>query len=178
MEPNRVAVRPGRGHAVPRREDSTAPLQVRKANSSADWAGCSRALLVGLGTEVLAVHSSDTECQVKGLATVEPGIACGLVSVWQVAFRDVLPAAYAFGDVVAGELDMDATRVRAERAVHLEKPGDLIQHVIEVSCLVAAGHLNRVAVHRVACPHDLGPAGRDCLHQRRQRLAYPARAHP
>src|SRR5215472_4879150 len=82
---------------------------------------------VAPGAGVLAVHVGDEERQVEGLAAVEPGIARGLVPVAQIAFGDVLPAAHALGDVVAGELDVDAARVGAERAVHLEEAGDLIQ---------------------------------------------------
>src|SRR5262249_53409509 len=93
---------------------------------------------VAPGAGVLAVHAGDPERQVEGLAAVEAGVARGLVPVAQVAFGDVLPAAHALGDVVAGELDVDAARVGAERAVHLEEAGDLVQHVIEVAGPVAA----------------------------------------
>src|ERR1700722_13956214 len=122
----------------------------------------------------LAVHSGDTEGQVERLAAVEAGSARGLVPLRQVAFCDVLPAADAFGDVVAGELDVDATGVGAERAVHLEEAGHLVQHVIEVPCLLPASRLNGVAVHRVARPDDLGAAGHYRLYQRWQRVADPA----
>src|SRR5690242_3727226 len=69
-----------------------------------------------------AVQVGDAEGQVQGLAAVQPGVARGLVPVAQVGFGDVLAAADALGDVVAGELDVDAARVPAERAVHLEEP--------------------------------------------------------
>src|SRR5579862_3695741 len=64
-----------------------------------------------------------------------------------------------------------------ERAVHLEEAGNLVQHVVEVPGLPAAGRLDRVAVHRVAYPDHDGPAGRHLLDQRGQRLPDPARAH-
>ena len=48
----------------------------------------------------------------------------------------MVAAAYAFGDVIAGELDVDAAGVGAERPVHLEEAGDLVQHVVEVPGLV------------------------------------------
>src|SRR5882762_4882550 len=72
-----------------------------------------------------AVQVGDAEGQVEGLAAVQPGVARRLVPVAQVGFGDVLAAADALGDVVAGELDVDAARVRAERAVHLEEAGHL-----------------------------------------------------
>jgi hypothetical protein len=55
-----------------------------------------------------AVQVGDAEGQVQGLTAVEPGIACSLVLVTQVGLGDVLAAADALGDVVAGELDVDA----------------------------------------------------------------------
>jgi hypothetical protein len=99
---------------------------------------------------VAAVQVGDAEGEVEGLAAVEAGIARGLVAVAQVALGDVVAAAEALGDVVAGELDVDAAGVGAQRAVHLEEPGDLVQDVVEVPGLAAAGRLHRVAVARVS----------------------------
>src|SRR5579863_2593130 len=67
------------------------------------------------GAVLPPVHIGDEEGQVQGLAAVEPGVARRLVAVVQVAFRHVLTAADALGHVVAGELDVDAARVGAER---------------------------------------------------------------
>ena len=68
-------------------------------------------------------------------------------------------AAEALGDVVAGELDVHAAGVGAERGVHLEEAADLVHDVVEVPRLVAVGALGGVAVHRVAGPDDAaGPA--------------------
>src|SRR5690242_854538 len=75
-----------------------------------------RMLTGSAGGGVLAVHVGDAERQVEGLAAVEPWVAGGLIPLPQVAFGDVLPAAQAFCDVVAGELDMDPTGVGAELA--------------------------------------------------------------
>src|SRR6266568_6938808 len=130
------------------------------------------------GAGVVAVQAGDAEGQVQGLAAVEPRVTRRLVAAGQVGLGDVVAAAYAFGDVIAGELNVDAAGVGAERPVHLEEARHLVQHVVEVPGLAAAGHLDGVAVHRVADPHDGGSAGRHLLHQGRQRLANPARAHP
>src|SRR6202042_3090764 len=81
---------------------------------------------------VAAVQVGHAEGEVKGLAAVEAGIAGRLVAVAQVALGDVLAAADALGDVVAGEFDVDAAGIGAERSVHLEETGDLVQHVVEV----------------------------------------------
>src|SRR5215472_5959781 len=107
----------------------------------------------------MAVQVGDAEGQVEGLTAVEPGIARRLVAVAQVALGDVVAATNALGDVVAGEFDVDAARMSAERAVYLEESGDLVQHVVEVPGLLAAGRFHRVAVHRVAYPGNRGPGG-------------------
>ena len=91
---------------------------------------------------------------------VEPRVAGRLVALVQVVLEDLVAAADALGDVVAGELDVDAAGVGAERAVDLEEALDLVQHVVEAAGLVAAGRLEGVAVHRVADPGDLGAARR------------------
>src|SRR6185437_8269746 len=84
------------------------------------------------GAAVAAVQVGDAEGEVEGLAAVEAGIACRLVAVAQVTLSDTLAAAGALGDVVAGELDVDAAGVGAKGPVHFEEPGDLVQHVVEV----------------------------------------------
>jgi hypothetical protein len=72
--------------------------------------------------------------------------------VAQVALGDVLAAADALGDVVAGELDVDAARVRAEARCTSKKPATSSSTSSKYLVLLAAGRLDRVAVHRVAHP--------------------------
>jgi len=139
---------------------------------------CGRGSFACAGVEVVTVQAGDSEGQVERLAAVEAGIAGRLVAVDQVALGDVVAAAGALGDVVAGEFDVDAAGMSAECAVHLEESGDFVEHVVEVPGLVAAGRFHRVAVHRVAYPGHRGPAGGHLLDQRGQRLADPPRAHP
>ena len=67
---------------------------------------------------------------------------------------DLVGAAEALGDVVAGELDVDAARPGALGAVRPDEAGDLAEDVVEVAGLAAARAGERVAVHRVAGPHD------------------------
>ena len=89
------------------------------------------------------------------------GSQSGLVALVQVGLDDLVAAADALGDVVAGELDVDAAGVGAEGAVDLEEARDLVEDVVEAAGLVAARGLERVAVHRVADPGDRGAvAGR------------------
>ena len=67
-----------------------------------------------------------------------------------------LGAAEALGDVLAGQLDVQAARVGLQVAVHLEVAEHLVDDPVEVAGLVAVGGLDGVAVHRVALPDDLG----------------------
>ena len=108
---------------------------------------------------VLAIVFRDEERQVERLAPVEAGVAGGLVAVVQVALGEMVPAARAFGDVVPGELEMDAAGMGAQGAVDFEEAGDLGQDVVEVAGLVTAGGYGRVGVHRVAHPGDRGAVG-------------------
>ncbi len=105
-------------------------------------------------------HLGDEEGQLQALLVVQPRVADRLVPRGEGGVVDLLGAAQALGDVVAGELDVQAARHRAQRAVHLEEAADLVDDVVEPAGLVAAGRLERVAVHGIADPGDLGPAGR------------------
>ena len=62
----------------------------------------------------------------------------------------------------------------------LEEPAHLVHHVVEVTRLVAAGRLGRIAVHRVAAPHDRSWAARvlDGRDDAGQPVADHARTHP
>ena len=86
----------------------------------------------------LAVHLGDLEGEVEGLRAVQARVAGGLVALVEVGLVEDVAAADALGDVVAGELHVDAARVGAQRAVHLEEAADLVEHVVEAAGLVAA----------------------------------------
>src|SRR4051794_25364836 len=66
-------------------------------------------------------HLRDEERQLQRLPGVQPRVARGLVAPGQVGVRELLRPTEAFGDVVAGELDMHAAGVGAEPRVHLEE---------------------------------------------------------
>ena len=89
----------------------------------------------------------------------------------EVDLVEVLAATDAFGDVVAGELDVDAAGPGAESSVHVEEALYLVDDVVEAAGLVARGRLEGVAVHRVADPGDLDARGGDLLDQGGQPVA-------
>ncbi len=65
------------------------------------------------------------ERQIEALASVEPWIAHRLVAIVELAVEDLVGAAHALGDVVAGELDVDASRPRALGVVGANEAVDL-----------------------------------------------------
>ena len=88
-----------------------------------------------------------------------------------------LRPAEALGDVLAGQLDVDAAGPGADRAVGLEEPGHLVDDVLEMPGLATGRRRERVAVHRVAGPHDRVAWLRHGTEQRRQDVADPLAAH-
>jgi hypothetical protein len=108
-------------------------------------------------------HLGDEEGQLEALLVVQARVADRLVAQVQVGVEDLLGATDALGDVVAGELDVDAAGHRARGPVHLEEAFDLLDDVVEVAGLVARRRLEGVAVHRVAHPGDRGTGCRDLL---------------
>ena len=121
---------------------------------------------------VPAQHLDDQEGELECLLGVEPRIARRLVAIRELAVRDHLRAPEAFRDVLASVLDVDAAGVRPKLLVNLEEPLDLIHDAVEVPCLVTAGRLLGVAVHRVALPHDRVTGAAHRLDDRGQQLAH------
>ena len=68
----------------------------------------------------------DQEGQLQRLVAVEPRVAQRLVAVDQVGLDQVVAAADALGDVVAGQLHVHAARPGAELLVHVEEPVQLL----------------------------------------------------
>src|SRR6476660_552080 len=106
-------------------------------------------------------HLRHQEGELERLPGVQPRIAGRLVPAVEVLVADLHGAAEALGDVLAGQLDVDAARPGAQRPVHVEEAEHLVDDAVEVAGLVAAGGLVGVAVHRVALPYDLVAAGGD-----------------
>ena len=125
-----------------------------------------------------AEHLRDEERQLQRLLGVQPRVARGLVAAAEVGVGDLLRAAEALGDVLAGHLDMDAAGMGAQRRVHLEEALYLVDDAVEVAGLVAGRGLDGVAVHRVALPDHLVAGGVDLLDDRRQHVAHLRAAHP
>src|SRR6266566_4282016 len=104
---------------------------------------------------LLAEVLGDQEGQIESLAGIEAGVAMGVVAVGEILLGNLLRAAQTFGDVLAGQLQMDAARMRAFGAMDLEKAADLFEHAVEGSRLVAGGGFDGVPMHGIAGPNDL-----------------------
>ena len=86
-------------------------------------------------------------------------------------------AAEALGDVLAGQLDVDAAGPRALGTVGADESGDLADDVVEVAGLAPVRRAERVAVHRIARPHDGVTGIGDGAQQRPQPLLDVVGAH-
>src|SRR4051794_40541926 len=135
-------------------------------------------LITRRGERSVPEHLRDEERQLEGLLGVQPRVAGGLVAAREVGVGDVLGAAEALGDVLAGELHVDPAGVGAQALVDLEEALHLVDDLVEVPRLVAGGGLDGVAVHRVALPDDLVAGRRDLLDDARQDVADLPGAHP
>ena len=108
---------------------------------------------------------------------VQARVAQGLVAVCQCCLVDGVGAAQAFGYVVAGHLYVDTAGEGAQSLVHLEEATNLVEHVVEAAGLVAGGHGDGVAVHRVGDPDDLRAFSLHALNDCGQLLADVLCAH-
>ena len=94
----------------------------------------------------------DEEGELERLLGVEAGVAEGLVSGGEVGFGQAVGAAGAFGDVLAGHLDVDAAGPGALGGVGVEEAADFGEDGVEAAGFDLGRGADGVAVHRVADP--------------------------
>ena len=100
-----------------------------------------------------------------------------LVTITQRLVIDVLTAADHLGDIITGELDVQAARNSARCLVSLEEATNLIHDRLKTACLVAGRGRNRVAVHRIGHPRNRTAIFPRRFQQRRKRLADTSGTH-
>src|SRR4029079_9503110 len=100
--------------------------------------------------DLIAEHLRDQERQLQALLGVQPGITGRLVAAGEVVVRDVLRATETLGDVLAGDLDVNAAGMASQRAVHLEEALHLVDYAVEVAGVVAGAPPLGVGVNAVA----------------------------
>src|SRR5229473_1049549 len=109
----------------------------------------------------------DLEGEFERLAGVEPRVAMRQVIGAEALLAELLGAADAFGDVLAGQLEMHPAGVAALGEMDREGAVHLVEDAVEHPCLVAGRRGDRVAVHRVDAPHDLASLALHRADQRR-----------
>ena len=103
-----------------------------------DTAASRLALPTPLPADALALQRlGDQEGELERLAGVEPRVAMGVVAVGERGFGDRLGAADAFGDVLAGHLEMHAAGIAALGRVDREEAAHLVEDAVEGARLVA-----------------------------------------
>src|SRR6185437_5164849 len=95
--------------------------------------------------------------KLERLARIEARSAMRMIAIAERRFGDRLRAADAFGDVLAGHLEMDAARIAAFGRMDGEEAFDLAQDLIDQPRLVAGGRGDGVAMHGIAAPENLAP---------------------
>ena len=114
------------------------------------------------------ISSAIRKASSSACSALRRGSQIGVVAVVQIGVGQGARAAGAFGDVLAGHLEMDAAGMRALRLVDGEEVADLLHDHLEGPRLVAGARLDGVAVHRIARPHDGAALALHRAHQRRQ----------
>src|SRR5215470_17645521 len=94
------------------------------------------------------------KCQIDGLFGIEARIADRVVAVVEVLVRDLANAAGALRHVLAGHLQMDATRIGAFRVVHLEEGAHLLEYQVERPRLETGRRGDRIGMHGIARPNN------------------------
>src|ERR1700722_3392875 len=103
----------------------------------------------------------DLESQLERLGRIQPRVTMRQIAVGERSFADRLRAADAFGDVLSGELEMDAAGIASLGGMDCEGAMQLVENAIERTGLVPVRGGDGVAVHRIAAPHDLATLALD-----------------
>src|SRR3979411_3066683 len=124
-----------------------------------------------LAATFLLEQFRDQESHVDRLLGIEAGIADRVIAIVEILIGDGARAADAFGDVLAGHLEMDAAGVGTFRRLDSEERLHLRQDPVERTGLVAAGRADCIAVHRIARPDDRMTFALHSADQLRQMIA-------
>src|SRR5690625_2567384 len=116
-------------------------------------------------------HLRDQEGQLEGLLVVQARIDQCLVAAGQSLLVDLPGSAEHLGDVVTGQLHVQPGGNRPQPLVDLEEAHHLVEDVLEAAGLVAVGGGDRVAVHGIGDPGDLGSRIAHSLDQGGQTIA-------
>src|SRR3954451_17671503 len=129
--------------------------------STGQWSMSSRA-----DTALAAQQLGHPERQVDRLPGVQARVAHGFVTRVEVFVEDLLRAAQALGDIVAGELHVNSAGPRALRLVSAKEATDLVENPLEVARLAPGLRREGVGMHGIAGPDDRVIGG---LHRSKQR---------
>src|SRR5215213_3274203 len=120
----------------------------------------------------------DQESHVDRLLCIQPGIAYRVIAIVEILVGNGARAADAFGHILAGHLQMNATGMSALGGVNGEERLHLRQNAVERPGLVSVAGADGVAVHRIAGPHHDAAFALHRADQLRQMIADLVRSEP
>ena len=110
----------------------------------------------------------EEESNLDRLFGIQPRVAMGVIAVAEIERGNRPRAAGAFGDVLAGHFEMDAAGISSLGLMDLEEAAHFADDLVERPGLVTALRGHRIAVHRIAGPHDGAALALHPADQRRQ----------
>src|SRR6185437_2380031 len=113
----------------------------------------------------------DQKGHVDRLLGIETRIADRVIAVVEVFVRQGARAADAFGDVLAGHLEMNAAGMTAFRGVDRKEAAHFRDDAVEGARLATRGRGDGIAVHRIARPDHHAPFPLNRADQARQVIA-------
>src|SRR6516162_1393379 len=105
------------------------------------------------------------ESELESLGRIEPRVAMGQIALGEGGLADLLGAADTFGDILSGQLEMNATGVTPFGGMDRKGVVQFGEDAVERAGLVAVRGSDRVAVHRITAPDDLSPFALDGAYQ-------------
>lgn len=96
----------------------------------------------------------DVEGDFHGLFVVESGVELRLVGFTEISFGETARATDTFGDIFAGQFEVDTAESRLALAMDGEGAAEFEQNIFEATSLSSVLGRERIAMHWVANPQD------------------------
>lgn len=109
--------------------------------------------------------------------TVQSRVTVCLIAMLEVIIREFHHTANAFGNILAGQLKMDSTRIGAHTFMDREELLDFLHNILEPSGLKPSCTILGIAMTRIAAPNDVASLALDSVNKFRKMLFHLPRSH-